>query len=358
MPETREIPLVLVTGAGASRDFGLNGQQLPLMAEWADLLVRKLADSALDFHDATGLKPQMSGPDFEQALGRFLRNTEAFDRIKEFVPLTYRFANDPGSASEVQLKSWYGNAKAQLDRIISVLHSTLIDQFGAWKVSGEGAAAAYGELLKLLHVPAKGIVYATTNYDPLGELALNRLGGRPDSGEAEAMPGIPRGPLDVAGLLGGLASRSPVLHLHGKVGWYRQADGTVESRDVTQHDAGHGVPVVMLPDPEKTYASDAVLALLWAQFEAALGKAKRTLVLGHSLNDALLVKALKEHIAHQWRLGITLLANEQGEFDPAELDALKALFGDGPKYIPLHFGRKVYGRKDLLEQWAQESSGE
>jgi hypothetical protein len=356
MAEVKDIPLVLITGAGASRDFGLGGQQLPVMTEWSDLLVRKLAESGLDFREVTGLKPKMSGPDFEQALGRFLRNADAFNRIENFAPLTYRYMPGPGSASEAQLNSWYGNAKAQLDRIIAVIHGSLIDQFSSSKVWAEGAAVAYGELLELLHIPPKGgIVYATTNYDPLGELALNRLGRHPDAGEAEPMAGIQRGPLDVAGLLDGLPRHSPVLHLHGKVGWYRQADGSVESRDVAQHDALHGVPLVMLPDPEKTYDSDGVLVLLWAQLEEALSKAKRVLVLGHSLNDALLVKALKDHIPHQWRLAITLLANEQNEHNPSDLEVLRNVFGDGPKYIPLHFGRKFYGRKDVLEQWIQES---
>ena len=39
---TRDIDLVMVTGAGASRDFGVNGVKLPLMGDWSDALVKKL----------------------------------------------------------------------------------------------------------------------------------------------------------------------------------------------------------------------------------------------------------------------------------------------------------------------------
>lgn len=39
----RDIGVVLVTGAGASRAFGVNGKPMPLMGDWSDDLVRKLA---------------------------------------------------------------------------------------------------------------------------------------------------------------------------------------------------------------------------------------------------------------------------------------------------------------------------
>lgn len=39
----RDIDLVLITGAGASTAFGVNGGRLPMMREWSDLLVHKLA---------------------------------------------------------------------------------------------------------------------------------------------------------------------------------------------------------------------------------------------------------------------------------------------------------------------------
>jgi len=322
------------------------------MGEWADLLVKSLMDTGIDFRVVTGLRPNMSGPEFEEALGRFLRNVEAFKQIKEFVPLTYRFTQRPARVSDAQMNDWYGNATAQLDGIIDAIRGSVVDNFNYSKVAAEAAADAYGKLIELLHVsPRDGVVYATTNYDPLGELALSVLGAHPDTGDAADMKGIQRGPVDVANLLRGLPRYAPVLHLHGKVGWYRQENGLVETREITRHDPLHGVPVIMLPDPQKTYADNDVLALLWSQFEQALQRASKTLVVGHSLNDKLLVKTLRDNITDQKRLAITLLADEQGGVDQGELDRLRADFGTDPFYYPLRFGRSMYGNLDGLEKW-------
>jgi hypothetical protein len=38
----RDLDLVLISGAGASAPFGVNGTQLPMMGEWSDALVKKL----------------------------------------------------------------------------------------------------------------------------------------------------------------------------------------------------------------------------------------------------------------------------------------------------------------------------
>lgn len=351
----RDIPLVLITGAGASRDFGNTRQPLPLMAEWSELLIKKLMTTGTDFHDITGLKQGMSGPEFEDALGKFLSNAEAFKKIHDFVGLTYRFASGTGGnpASEAQLKDWYGNASHQIDRIISAIRATVVEEFNPDKLAGEAAARSYKELLGYLHVE-RPILYATTNYDHLAELALETLRLHPESGDSVPMRGIQRAPLDVAHLIDLSPHRSPVLHLHGKVGWYRQPNGEIECRDVTTHDDSHGVPVLMLPAPEKNYAGNDILVLLWSQLEEALKDARKTLVLGHSLNDVQLVKVLKA-IPDLKNLAITVLSNEQNDADRLEVERLKKMFGDLPKYIPLRFGREITGRKDLLEQWASGS---
>src|SRR4029077_6175697 len=114
---------------------------------------------------------------------------------------------------------------------------------------------------------------------------------------------------------------------------------------------------LMLPAPQKNYAGNDVLMVLWSQFEEALQDARKTLVLGHSLNDVVLVKALKEKIPDQRKLGITVLSNDQNEPDRLELERLKKLFGEEPKYIPLRFGREITGRKDTLEQWVSDTEG-
>jgi hypothetical protein len=152
------------------------------MAEWSELLIRKLMTTATDFRDITGLRPGMSGPEFEEALGKFLANAEAFKKVTDFVGLTYRFAQGTTAASEGQLKDWYANASGQIDRIISSIRGSVVDEFNPSKLAGEAAAQSYKELLGYLHAD-RGIVCATTNYDHLAEMALYSLGRSPDSGD-------------------------------------------------------------------------------------------------------------------------------------------------------------------------------
>lgn len=45
----RDIDLVLVTGAGASREFGVNHTRIPLMGEWSDALVEKIRSRSADY---------------------------------------------------------------------------------------------------------------------------------------------------------------------------------------------------------------------------------------------------------------------------------------------------------------------
>lgn len=52
-PGHRGIDMVLVTGAGASKTFGMNGVPMPLMGDWSDHLVRKLSER-MGYKDATG----------------------------------------------------------------------------------------------------------------------------------------------------------------------------------------------------------------------------------------------------------------------------------------------------------------
>ena len=57
------------------------------------------------------------------------------------------------------------------------------------------------------------------------------------------------------GSLGAIGRYIPVLHLHGRVGWYRR-DNWVYAANITKHQEGLGVPIVMLPDPTKVYDQD------------------------------------------------------------------------------------------------------
>jgi hypothetical protein len=101
-----------------------------------------------------------------------------------------------------------------------------------------------------------------------------------------------------------------VLHLHGRVGWFRRPDGQVYASEVTRHQAGFGIPLVMLPDPDKAYDQDDVIIAIWREFSEALARAKRVFVLGHSLNDQFLLRALRQNVQPLDRIAVSVLADE------------------------------------------------
>jgi hypothetical protein len=109
----RDIDLVLVTGAGASTEFGVNGTKLPLMAQWSDALVAKLAQRS-NYLEATGLRRGMTGEAFEVQLGRFLRDIEAFARIGGLLEASAQFQDlGPGGqalAAHGVLPRWHSVA--------------------------------------------------------------------------------------------------------------------------------------------------------------------------------------------------------------------------------------------------------
>jgi hypothetical protein len=53
----------------------------------------------------------------------------------------------------------------------------------------------------------------------------------------------------------------------------------------------------MLPDPAKVYDQDDIIIAMWREFSEALARAKRVFVLGHSLNDQYLLRALVQNEA-------------------------------------------------------------
>lgn len=103
----------------------------------------------------------------------------------------------------------------------------------------------------------------------------------------------------------------------------------------------------MLPDPNKSYAGDDVLAVLWTQFQEAVLDAGRILVLGHSLADRQLVNVLKNATN---KLGITYLGTS-ADRDTTQLERLRSEFGRDPAYFPVKFGPKLEGSWDLVARW-------
>ena len=68
--------------------------------------------------------------------------------------------------------------------IVDLIHESLYEAFSYERMDLDSAASAYGSLLSQLGIGSTdSMVYATTNYDLVGEYVIERLGGLPDWGE-------------------------------------------------------------------------------------------------------------------------------------------------------------------------------
>ena len=328
----RDIELVLITGAGASREFGVGGKSLPLMGDWSEALIRKLSQRNLSYLDATGLRKGMTGEAFETQLGRFLRQVEAFPLIEDLLNPSVQFQalQNPAFRGQDTLKEWHRVAQHHLGQIVETVRESLYEEFSAEGFDRTKASQSYAGLFQTLGLRRnQRWVLATTNYDVIGETVIEELEGLPDWGQPPSTGIGAEAQLHVANILDGMPRYIPVLHLHGRVGWYRRIDGagtvsSTYSAPITQHQQGFGVPIVMLPDPDKVYEADDVISSLWRQFRQALRRAKAVLVLGHSLNDRALVDAIVSNVDPLDRVGVTLLA-EEGRPDKNDSSALPTI---------------------------------
>ena len=360
---TRDIDLVLITGAGASTKFGVRHggpgrfTELPMMAEWSNKLVKKIDGGGPVDLNLIRLRQGLSGEEFEQTLGDFLRRVDAFREIEPLIGPSARLSDVPAAVrSEGTLAKWHSTTLTGLTEITKRIHESLFEEFAHEVTSPDAAAQAYGALLQNLGIDDRSIlVYATTNYDMLGELALKYLGRRPDDGQLVELTGSASDPpLDVDNLLDGLPRYTPILHLHGRVGWYRRPGGVVYATNTSCHQDGFGTPIVMLPDPNKVYDGDDIINTLWHTFLAALERAKRVFVLGHSLNDTALVEALQQRVEPLSRIGVGLLADDNGGFDPSAGPLLEKVREVLPQagIIPVRFEEApVIGEQ--LSQWLE-----
>jgi hypothetical protein len=281
--------LVLVLGAGASRNLG-GSEPLPLMPGWSEVVRQALDQQDVGLARLVGITPGQSGPDFERAIGDFLAWLRVLELNIRYLPVGLQ-AGAPLNA----LAGWDDMARGRAGIFVKTLNRTLYEQFGGQRLSDYAAANAYGNLLDALQLRADStLTVATTNYDPAVESGLQELNRRPDVGAVPA-PGRTT-ILDPTHLMQRCeAGRAvAVLHLHGKVGWYTQPDGTVRIDDDRGTFNEHsGTPTVLMPDPEKDPLAEPAIRVLWEQFDLALGQATHVIVLGHSLHDPVLVEHLR-----------------------------------------------------------------
>lgn len=112
--------LVLVAGAGASRELGESGP-LPLMADWSNALCEALDSKERDLAAAVHLKSGMSGPEFEQALGLLLR----WEQMRY---LEHRFEGlggpTPNSTTSESTSGWRRSPAQSTNRCMTSLDGT------------------------------------------------------------------------------------------------------------------------------------------------------------------------------------------------------------------------------------------
>ena len=350
----RDLDWVVVTGAGASREFGVGPDKFPLMAEWSRALLQTL-HRVPSYAELTGLEHGMSGEQFEIQLGRFLRQVEAFGLIKPLLGPSLQFGNIEPAMHITSMAQWHKSTVHHLGEITELIRESLYEQFAERRHDPQRALAAYSSLFGTLGI-ATGTrwVYATTNYDTIGEQVIRDAGFLPDWGQPPTVGNEGERPIHIPGLLDGVGRYVPVLHLHGRVGWFRR-DECVYGADITKYQRGFGVPVVMLPDPDKAYDQDDTIIAMWQQFDEALTRAKRVFVLGHSLNDRHLVRALTHNVEPASRIAVTVLSDEMhpDQPDPSTVAVAEKISSTlpGAAIIPLRFGTHRDAGRQAIQKW-------
>ena len=334
------------------------------MKEWSDRLTGALGNdpgSALLVKLSYGI----DGMEFERRLGMFIAQAAAFRDAREFMlstsDLTYANEFVRSLARRDNLTAWMDQVDISIEHVFQVVHETLYDLFGDPMIDVQRASASYTELLSRVEIapPGANWVYATTNYDRIGDEALAEAGFPVDWGEPRRVRAGDR-QIRPDGLLRAILGTVPVLHLHGRIGWYRRREsegGGVYSADMVQHQDGFGAPIVMLPSPKKLYEGDDVIESIWNTFEEALARARRVLVLGHSLNDDQIVSAITDN-ADPATVGVTVYAHQ---FDPEQPerndDPIIGIQKDRlpeATLIPIRFGEEGAVNPVVLDRWAEK----
>ncbi len=356
----RDIDLLLITGAGASREFGKNNQPMPLMGDWVNVLVDKLFSKNSLYSEASGLRKDMTGPEFEEQLGLFLRQVAFLSILESLLEPSCFFPPVAMLPNSEQIKTWHKNTVFHLEEIVGVIRESLYEEFSSEKSDIDKATKSYRQLFEVLGITSGSqLVYATTNYDLIGETAIGKLGYLPDWGVAPHLVNMTEPPLYVDNILDGMPRYVPVLHLHGRIGWYRRTDFMGKATppyciSATKYNKDLGTPIVMLPDPDKTYDKDDVISSTWRQFTEALRRAKAVLVLGHSLHDKTLVETIRSNVDPR-RVGITILPSEDrmgGQDGNSTGETIEQIFGNNAKII-MRFGSE---KEDEIRQ-GQENLG-
>ncbi len=292
--------VLIITGAGASTHLGRDERPIPLMGEWADRMRYDINSEVTYLADAAGLRPGMSGEEFEQALGdalHWLGELKAFPRFA-------RLGNDAlqRDALDDGMGRWHERAQGRGQVLLKAINDSLWNEFGLGRIDTGAARVQYKKLLRgsLGFDPStpEGIkvAFATTNYDRSLEPALQGTSIRFNTG-AKDTPGMtpvvdPDSIFGDGGAWNPNSTEVPVLYLHGAVGWYRNGEGDVEVDFGDRSFDERRAPALLYPDPNKDPTAVDALAGIWSKFAQLLAGASDVLVLGHSLHDRPILEEL------------------------------------------------------------------
>jgi hypothetical protein len=286
----------------------MKDEPLPMMDEWMSYLIGHLNQVKPGLSDALGFQKGLGGQHFEQCLGVFLAWRLAIGPVSRLSRLgTEHFQASP------EFEGWAKQAATNEQYILKVLYTSLHDLMGVQRVSNYAARDAYKVLLDHLRSvdPDTDCVFATTNYDVAIELGLEELNITADNGVQPRITTAKR-PVDPTGLVDRTRLTCfPVLHLHGRIGWYQEEDGTVWAAEPSASFDESRTPGLLLPGPNKGYSEQPVINQLWTELDNAIERVVSTnglvFVIGHSLNDDRLVEALRK-VGARRRLLVGVLA--------------------------------------------------
>jgi hypothetical protein len=239
-----------------------------------------------------------------------LKGDAAFKYID---PLVSRDLRQSIPAKPQDINDWYENLKSRSTEIRKKITRIMFNQFCDKNFHFEKAKKYYSLFHRELGIDNKTkFAYATTNYDGLIEGVLFDLNYRPEIGVASSPKQNSGGTqrLDIEFLADSIdAGRIPVLHLHGKIGWYETENQYPHGRYIVHNEFSEdiGTPILQLPDPDKGYDDD-IIDQIWVQFKILLSRARQIVILGHSLNDEYLIQTLRANTDSSTQVKVLLFA--------------------------------------------------
>ncbi|HMJ35624.1 MAG TPA: hypothetical protein VK501_17070 [Baekduia sp.] len=341
--------LVLVTGAGASRELGATGP-MPLMADWSTHLIDRLDAQIPGLARSMGLTPGLDGEHFEEALGAWLKWRAMRDLQQRFGS----FGGPEPNSVNGEVTGHRHREDQRIELVVRILNETLYELFGREAIDDNAAQQAYRVLLAGLTF--KSLVCVTTNYDVALEIGVVGIGRGPYTGFDPPSYGAtpvfnPAGMVNRAREGGSVA----VIHLHGKVGWYADNSKVYDMNADRPHNATLGTPVVLYPDPEKQPTRDVLVADLWTEFTDAAQAATHILVVGHSLHDPSLVAELKRSGA---KVGVVVYDGLKHEQVTREVQRVRDLlpkahvvpgtFGTSPQFSGIEYDAWMKGAQPIF----------